>query len=67
LFLAPAALGVRQGLRLARVKAPPAFVLAAAVTLAMLLVPGGSLWSLKALLIWPSWHIAASALKKGAV
>jgi hypothetical protein len=67
LFLAPAALGVRQGLRLTRVKAPPAFLLAAAVTLAMILVPGGSLWSLKALLIWPSWHIAAGGLKKGAI
>jgi hypothetical protein len=67
LFLAPAALGLRQGLRLTRIKATPAFVLAAAITLTMILLPGGSLWSLKALLIWPSWHIAASALKKGAI
>ena len=66
LFLLPAILGVRQGMRNVRISFRSAFLLALTVTVLMT-----SAWSSKALwilnwaLIWPVWYLVATARKSG--
>jgi hypothetical protein len=62
LFLLPAIWGVRQGLRMPRIKRSSAIVLAVALTLLMILA-----WTNRGLanpnwaLIWPAWYMVATA------
>lgn len=66
IFLAPAILGVWQGLRVARIKLRPAIVLAAAVT--ALTVPAWSShgpWIPNLALSWPAWYLVATAYPRG--
>ncbi|HZE26374.1 MAG TPA: hypothetical protein VE083_03260 [Terriglobales bacterium] len=66
LFLAPAILGVRQGVRIIRIKMGSAIVLAMAVT--ALVIParsGMGPWMLNWGLIWPAWYMVATARKPG--
>jgi hypothetical protein len=66
LFLLPAILGVRQGMRNARISVRSASLLALTITVLMI-----SAWSSKALwifnwaLIWPAWYLAAAAWRSG--
>jgi hypothetical protein len=62
LFLPPAILGVRHGLRIVRIAPRPAIALAVAVTLSMILLRRG-FWILDWALIWPAWYLVAIALR----
>jgi hypothetical protein len=62
LFLVPAILGVRQGLRMTRIRLGSAMVLAVAVT--MLMIPtwhGRGAWVFNWALIWPTWYMVATS------
>jgi hypothetical protein len=62
LFLLPAIVGVRQGLRRNRILLAPAIVLAVVVTALMISTWNGTLaWSLNCALIWPAWYMVATA------
>ncbi len=62
LFLLPAIWGVRQGLRMPRIKLSSAIVLAVAVTVLMFLAwTDKGLWTLNWTLIWPAWYMVATA------
>jgi hypothetical protein len=69
LFLLPAIWGVRQGLRITRVKPGTTIVFALILTLLMITTwnsGGRSWWSprpwiLDAMLIWPAWYMVAAA------
>jgi hypothetical protein len=66
LFLLPAIWGVRQGLRIARIKLSSAIVLAAAVV--VMTIPtwsSGGPWILTWALSWPAWYLATTARKAG--
>ncbi len=73
LFLLPAIWGVRQGLRISRMKLSSAVVLAVAVTVMML--PAWSSagqhwwssprWTLNWALCWPPWYLVATAQRAG--
>jgi hypothetical protein len=66
LFLLPAIWGVRQGLRMPRIKLSSAIVLAVAVTVLMILAwTDKGLWTLNWTLIWPAWYMVATARKPG--
>jgi hypothetical protein len=66
LFLLPAILGVRQGLRRTRIKLAQATVLAVAITVLMILTWSGSAaWFLNWALIWPAWYMVATARRLG--
>ena len=66
LFLLPAIVGVCQGLRRARIQLAQATVLAAAVTVLMILMWSGSAaWFLNWALIWPAWYMVATAQRLG--
>jgi hypothetical protein len=66
LFLLPAILGVRQGLRSTRIKLAQATVLAVAVTVLMILTWSGSAaWFLNWALISPAWYMVATARRLG--
>jgi hypothetical protein len=66
LFLLPAILGVRQGLRRTRIKLAQATVLAVVITVLMILPWSGSAaWFLNGALIWPAWYMVATARKLG--
>jgi hypothetical protein len=66
LFLLPATLGVRQGMRNARISFRLASLLALTITVLMI-----SAWSSKALwifnwgLIWPAWYLVAATWRSG--
>jgi hypothetical protein len=63
LFLVPAALGVREGLRHARIALGSASILAAATTALMILAwCSKALWILNWALIWPVLYLVATAL-----
>jgi hypothetical protein len=62
LFLLPAIWGVRQGLRMARIRLSSAFVLAAAVTgLTIPVWNSGGPWILNWALSLPAWYMVAAA------
>jgi hypothetical protein len=64
LFLPPAILGVRQGMRKIRIDLVPAALLAAATTLLMAFTwSRGVIWFLNWALIWPAWYLVATAQK----
>lgn len=71
LFLLPAVLGVRQGVRLMRVKRGTAIIAAAAITMSMILAAmiqgwtGKGFWILNGALIWPAWYMVATARSPG--
>ena len=66
LFLVPAIWGVCQGLRVTRIKLSSAIVLAATVTVLMILAwSNGGLWVLNWALLWPTWYIVATARRDG--
>ena len=73
LFLLPATWGVRQGLRISRMKRSSAMVLALGVTL--LMIPAWSSagqrwdsphWTLNWALSWPAWYLVATAQRASA-
>lgn len=60
LFLAPAIWGVRQGVRIIRIKLGPSIILAISVTLLMLPTwRSPRIYNLA--LIWPAWYLVATA------
>jgi hypothetical protein len=62
LFLLPALCGVFQGLRTTRIQLRSAILLAVAVTVLMIVAWGnGGLWVFNWALIWPVWHMVATA------
>jgi hypothetical protein len=62
LFLPPAILGARHGLRMIRMRPPLAAALAAVATALMLCAWGNNaLWILNWALIFPAWYIAIAA------
>ena len=61
LFLPPAILGVRQGVRIMRIKMRSAIVLAVAVTVLMIPTRSRGLGIFNCALIWPAWYIVATA------
>jgi hypothetical protein len=62
LFLLPAILGVRQGLRNARISLRSASLLALTITAVMISAwSSKALWSLNWALIWPAWYLVATA------
>jgi len=62
LFLVPAIWGVRQGLRVTRIKLGSAIVLGAIVTALMIVAwSKGGLWVLNWALLWPTWYMVATA------
>lgn len=64
LFLPPAILGVRHGLRVTRIKRGSALVLAMVVTALMIFASvSGALWLLNWVLIAPAWYIVVEARK----
>jgi hypothetical protein len=63
LFLLPAILGVRQGVRIMRIKMGSAIVLAVAVTVLMIPTWSRGLWIFNCALMWPAWYIVAAARK----
>jgi hypothetical protein len=66
LFLLPAILGVRHGLRSTRIKLGSAFVLAITVTVLMISAwSNGAMWILNWALLWPAWYLAATAWRPG--
>jgi hypothetical protein len=65
LYLPPAIAGVRQGLRMVRIKRRSAIMLALGVTLLMLPMWSGGLWAINWVLIWPAWYLVATAQRAG--
>jgi hypothetical protein len=64
LFLAPAIWGVRQGVRVIRIKLGPSIILAVSVTVLMLPTwTSPRLYNLA--LIWPAWYLVATARRSG--
>jgi hypothetical protein len=64
LFLVPAILGVRQGLRGFNLRGYAALGIAAAATVSMVyLWSCGRFWILNWVLLWPAWYLAAAARK----
>jgi hypothetical protein len=66
LFLVPAIWGVRQGLRVTRIKLGTAIALAAIVTVLMIFAwSNKGLWVLNWALLWPTWYMVATARRDG--
>jgi len=66
LFLVPAIWGVRQGLRVTRIKLGPAIALAAIVTVLMIFAwSNKGLWVLNWALLWPTWYMVVTARRDG--
>jgi hypothetical protein len=66
LFVIPAILGVRQGMRSIRLRRIPAFLLAATITVLMIAAWNSSaLWVFNWLLISPAWFLVAMARGSG--
>ena len=66
LFLVPAIWGVRQGLRVTRIKLSWAIVLAAGVTVLMIFAWSSiGLWIFNWALLWPTWSMVATARRDG--
>jgi hypothetical protein len=66
LFLLPAIVGVRQGLRTAEIAPSRACVLAVVITLLMILTQSRTAASyLNWVLVWPAWYMVATARKPG--
>jgi len=66
LFLAPAILGARYGLRGGKIKPSTALLLAVAVTISMISAwSNAALWSFNWLLILPPWYLVATAQRSG--
>ena len=64
LFLPPAILGVRHGLRIARIPFAAAVALATCVTALMISAwTNQALWILNWALIWPVWYLVATAAR----
>jgi hypothetical protein len=64
LFVLPALWGVFQGSRLKRIQLRPAILLAIAVTVLMIAAwSNHGMWVFNWALIWPVWHMVASAWK----
>jgi hypothetical protein len=62
LFLLPAILGARQGLRMIRMKLGAAMALATVITIAMIWMWSRiDLWTFQWALIWPAWYIVATS------
>jgi hypothetical protein len=66
LFLLPAILGVRHGVRAVRLNLGPAFLLAVTITVLMISAwTNSALWIFNWLLICPAWFLVATAHKPG--
>lgn len=63
LFVLPAALGVWQCLRHPRIGPGAAVVVAVAVTLLTIIGQSGGSLASQAVLLWPTWYIAATAVR----
>ena len=65
LFLLPAILGVRRGLRIEPIKLSFAVTLALAVTMVMVRMLSGGDWRvLSWALLWPAWYLVAAAARQ---
>jgi hypothetical protein len=65
LYLLPAAMGVRRGLRIPQLGLRSAYLLAATVTALMIFARiNGALWGYNWLLIWPSWYLVATSKRQ---